>query len=486
MCWSIREQIRLLIVFVGGLNCLVLCSCTTNGVLSRHQRISASRCIGNARPVVIPRPHEKSISSIRFLDEDRLLTTSIDGTCRIWSTRDGEELLRFSEHRDPILCVAVSGDGNLIATAAHDGSIEVNGQVGDGTRSDLFVWDSVSGDIVWELRSIRGSVNAVAVSGDGKLVAFGGTFEKDLRRPGERSWASVEPGPCFYVWSREGRLLNWWDRPKLKEKIQDVAFTTNSFEGPRLLFSPDGTMLLLSEGGSAKESCILIDLKRDHIRCLTERPFGFMSTASFSPDGKLVLTAEASGRHVRIWDSSTGNLLNRIITPWQRFIRASFSPDGRSLVISLLGYWSEKVPSYAAPSILVYGVTVRKGKCELPLVCALSAGNDHSGRLIFCFSRDGRYFASRELVHLTRGTFKIWNAETWGLAAELESPRDLKGHLTEENPTPMPPLFSPGARLFLTLDEEESIYLWKLETLLSNAASNAGQRCPGPATPKRP
>ncbi|MCZ6860557.1 MAG: WD40 repeat domain-containing protein [Alphaproteobacteria bacterium] len=75
---------------------------------------------------------------------------------RNWSV----ESIKFAGHRGPVASVAVSGDGKLIASGGSDGTVRL--------------WTAEGKAIGQPLTGHRGSVWSVAVSGDGKLIASGG------------------------------------------------------------------------------------------------------------------------------------------------------------------------------------------------------------------------------------------------------------------------------------------------------------------------
>src|SRR4028118_1084829 len=63
---------------------------------------------------------------------------------------------------------------------------------------------------------------------------------------------------------------------------------------------------------------------------------GSVNSASFSPDGKLIVTASTASNEVRVWDIS-GKLLTEIKGHQGSVNRASFSPDGQRIIASYDG-----------------------------------------------------------------------------------------------------------------------------------------------------
>merc|ERR1712012_4130 len=55
---------------------------------------------------------------------DRLISSSFDGTVRIWSTETGKSVFTLDEHRDRVNRIAVSPkDENIFTTAGNDGVV---------------------------------------------------------------------------------------------------------------------------------------------------------------------------------------------------------------------------------------------------------------------------------------------------------------------------------------------------------------------------
>ena len=53
-----------------------------------------------------------------------MISSSFDGTVRIWSTETGDSVFTLDEHRDRVNRIAVSPkDGNIFTTAGNDGVV---------------------------------------------------------------------------------------------------------------------------------------------------------------------------------------------------------------------------------------------------------------------------------------------------------------------------------------------------------------------------
>jgi WD40 repeat protein len=151
---------------------------------------------------------------------------------------------------------------------------------------------------------MRCHLNSVAISPDGKTLAFGGT-EQVVRRG---DLATGKPLPA----------LSWKVRSP-----EDDAYS--------LAFSPDGKVLALA----GRAGIVLLDVAgRAEPRTL-ECPDLTLTQVAFSPDGALLATSgDNNGGVVRLWKVATGQLVFTARPPAIAWCVA-FSPDGKTLAAGL-------------------------------------------------------------------------------------------------------------------------------------------------------
>ncbi len=65
------------------------------------------------------------LSSAFSKEADRFATASLDGTVKIWDTKNGDETMSIMAHDKPIRSVAFSPDGAVLATASDDGTVKM-------------------------------------------------------------------------------------------------------------------------------------------------------------------------------------------------------------------------------------------------------------------------------------------------------------------------------------------------------------------------
>jgi WD40 repeat protein len=98
------------------------------------------------------------IRALEYCQEGRTVAALGDSSSvYLWDSRTGEEVLRFDDHADRVLALAVMPDGDFIATGDRAGRI--------------LLWDSRSGSIKQELRGAGPPVAVLACSPDGQSVA---------------------------------------------------------------------------------------------------------------------------------------------------------------------------------------------------------------------------------------------------------------------------------------------------------------------------
>ncbi|MGZ5895405.1 MAG: c-type cytochrome [Xanthobacteraceae bacterium] len=142
--------------------------------------------------------HESAVNAVAFLPDSRIVTAGEDGKIAIWQPGAGEPQHVLSGHTAPIVALAVSPDGKRIASGSWDRSVRVWSADGgkplvlEGHQQNVngvaFTPDgasvvSVSHDPqlrIWPLNggaativTVATPLNAVAVAGDGEIVAGG-------------------------------------------------------------------------------------------------------------------------------------------------------------------------------------------------------------------------------------------------------------------------------------------------------------------------
>ncbi len=146
-------------------------------------------------------------------------------------------------------------------------------------------------------------------------------------------------------------------------------------------FSPDGTKVLITQDFGKAE---IYDLKTDQLYLHPFGPEQGLMSASYSHDGRLVITASGN-RSASVWDSITLEEIRHLQHPMPVF-SARFSRDGRRIITACKDKFAR-----------VWNA--QTGETELKL--------KHDDAVLFAdFSQDGKFIVTCSRDH----TARIWNA----------------------------------------------------------------------------
>ena len=181
-------------------------------------------------------------------------------------------------HGGPVRALAVAGDGGLAVSGSFD--------------SRAIVWDLAKGAAAKVLRLHDGSVNAVAVLADGRIVTGG----------------------------EDGRIALWPHEGGEPERVE--AAHTSQIVG--LALSPDGTRLA---SASWDATARIAPLDGGEARVLTGH-LGQVNAVAFAPDGAIVTAGYDAT--LRIWPDDGGPA--RIIQTGSPLNALAIAPDGEIVV----------------------------------------------------------------------------------------------------------------------------------------------------------
>lgn len=306
--------------------------------------------------------------------------------------------IHFFEMDKEAESVLFSSDSRLLAgVSSHLGIVKL--------------WD-VNGRKEFTTIDTDDSLNSVSLSPDGELLAMGGTKKFRLLDANSRKEIITIDGNCSAAFSPDGELLAIGSNGGLKvwdvKNRELVVVPSEHWEGSArsLQFSPDGSLLAGVSatginGRDREEKIRLWDVKKRAI--IANFPYEWYPPFCFSPDGKFLVI---EGVNLNLWDvkshKSAGTLTWSEEQMSDYYVSsASFSPDGKLLAAGS----GSHLNGYQCP-IKVWDVNSLKEICTLP---------GHGDRVdSVCFSPDGRL-----LVSVGEGTVKLWDVENRKLVSAL-------------------------------------------------------------------
>lgn len=327
--------------------------------------------------------HQSGIIDLEFsADGNALLTTSYDGSTRIWDPVDGRELLRsvdrtftgpfstdnrslfnqkqtveFADGREcRILHHGTIGRGgdspSPFSHGVRECSFSPDGTVlATGTNTSVILWDVASGK---PLLQVPGSTGGVAFSTDGTLwvaqenkltywpyqkrKASHWDVSKPMHIPLPRAFRQSE-GSSFAL-AGDRRILVATDRHFDTAWVIDTvqAKLLRTIPQPKCFHSAvshDGRLIVLSSWlWNPPKPMSVYEVKTGRlVHQMTRSPF---ARSAFSPQGSLLVTGASN--HYTFWNVKEWKQLFSI--PWKSHLpgQLSFSPDGSHLATIATNY----------------------------------------------------------------------------------------------------------------------------------------------------
>jgi WD40 repeat protein len=284
-------------------------------------------------------PHTKCVNIMAYTPDGQLLASvAEDGWVKVWNPAELHAGLPvWEKHADQrgISHAQFTPDGTKLLTS--------------GWAEHVQMWNAKTGELVMQLRKSQGygGVGVLAVSRDGKRVAFAGGWigipekitvrdlegienERVLKGHADACGA-MAAGPEGFASGGADKHVKFWSW-ETGRRYHDLALR-GVVRG--LVFSPDGTRLAAA-GGSVvmvwemtrpeKSKGKLKPGKLRQFKGHTDQ----IQCIDFSPDGTTLASAAHDGT-IHIWDEVSGSVVRPFAPKVGALHSVAFAPDGLTL-----------------------------------------------------------------------------------------------------------------------------------------------------------
>ncbi|CEL63175.1 putative WD repeat-containing protein alr3466 OS=Nostoc sp, (strain PCC 7120 / UTEX 2576) GN=alr3466 PE=4 SV=1 [Rhizoctonia solani AG-1 IB] len=323
--------------------------------------------------------HTSAIKSVHFLSNGtQLLSSSVDGTIRIWDTHYDvvEPVAAYEGHTMFINSVAFSTDGAQVVSGSDDRAI--------------CLWNATSGALIRKISSAHEhDIIAVTFSPDGTKIASGsrdnsvriwdpqnGTLTREPLT-GHTSWVRAvkfSPDGNQLVSGADDWVIRVWDLRH--DEVSSSCLEDHSHSVRSVEYSADGTRIV---SGSDDHNIGLWDAQKLTLIWMGARHTSRVYSVIFSPDGNFIASG-SDDRTIVLWraHSCTAEVIGEpLVGHTQDISSLAFSPDGKNL--------ASGSPDH---TILVWDVDVRKLRSDS------FKFEGYSGVSSVAFSPDGRHIVS--------------------------------------------------------------------------------------------
>ena len=311
------------------------------------------------------RGHDANIYTADFSgDGGGVLTTSFDGTARIWSLNDAPRT--ELPHPFGTVSVAFSPQGERLAVGMVDGSIRIwdataeapegTFDAGDGggaavvfdhagkwiatpSPGGVTLWDAATRSRAVELSGARGTPESIAFAPDGRVAAAGtaGVYLWDVEDPESPTVVSSEPASSL-AFAGDDLLLGVHRRGIYAARLWDLQrgthadlTSTDDLGVFATAVSPDATRFAT---GHAAGPVRIAELPSGGNVCDLDDTGVLPTSMVFSPAGRHLMTASDS-RPVAVFDLATGDPALQLPQPDVGLTQAAFGPSGEIAVVGV-------------------------------------------------------------------------------------------------------------------------------------------------------
>jgi WD40 repeat protein/serine/threonine protein kinase len=412
--------------------------------------------------------HWNYVQSVAFSpDGQGLATASHDGTVQLWDAVDGSPRKTFLGHVGKVNAVAFSRGGSILASGGWDGAVRL--------------WDTATGKPLDRLQGHEGRVCSVVFGPHDRQVASGSTdntvkiwdcstgrLERTLiGHRGPVTSVAFSPDGGTLTSASEDSTIRLWDAG-----TGSIARTLSGHRAPvtSIAFSPDGKKL--ASGGKDRTMKIWdVDTGTELVSCAGQPSLRSVLAVTFAPDGRSVAAGNGDGT-IRFWNVVTGSELRVLSTHLDAVTSLAFSPDGSTLASASADYTVKLWNTLTSEERLYFAGhrgPVRSAAFSPDERTIASAGWD--GKIVLWDAVDGgQKVLAREpipvgsVTYSPNGGILAWGNErgviTLTRVTDTRERRSLQGH--KEAVVSL--RFSPDGAMLASASYDGTVRLWDVVT----------------------
>ncbi|KAG2743238.1 hypothetical protein P692DRAFT_201795091 [Suillus brevipes Sb2] len=284
-----------------------------------------SQLIPSTTPIRTFEDHEGFVQAVAvFPDRRRMVTGSLDKTLRLWDLETGVVLKKMEGHSSPLWALAVSRDGQMIASGDYIGKI--------------IAWHGETGQsLIKPIKAHSNGILSIDFSPDGTVLAT--SAHDAVRFWRTKTWQMqgdpVKYGAYCIRYSPSGELLAIATNKNIQIYNPGTREYVTSFKGHTkwnlsLTWMPDGTRLL--SGGDHDDPTIREwdPLTWQQVGHPWEGHTSNIYAIAIDPTGTLVASA-SDDKHVRLWRLSDQQTI-AVFKHSSPLTCVTFSVDGRHVL----------------------------------------------------------------------------------------------------------------------------------------------------------
>jgi cytochrome c len=246
--------------------------------------------------------HSDAVNAVAWLKDGRTATAGADGRIAIWTSGKAEPDAVLEGHTAPIVALAASPDGAMLASASWDRAVRLWPLAGGAPRV---------------LEDHTQNVNGVAFAADGRAVVSV-SYDQSVRiwplsgsqpptvvaMPTPLNSVAVGSGGEIAVGGADGKVYFLAADGARAGEVQAVPRPVIS-----IAISPDGALVAAASIGGA---VAVIDRKARSLARTLVGPGLPVWSVAFLPDGRTLLTGGADNI-IRRWNAATGEPIDSVL-----------------------------------------------------------------------------------------------------------------------------------------------------------------------------